>query len=176
MRSPDTRPNENEYASSFAGYVALVPEQEILSVLAHQTDALRKVVAGIPVEKELFRYAPGKWSVREVFGHMGDAERVFGYRAFSIARGEQAPLPGFDENAYVSCAEFDRHTLALLAGELFALRESNLMLFRSLDEWAWLRTGIANRNPISVRALAYISAGHIRHHLKILKERYGLEM
>ena len=173
---PHNRPSESEYALSFAGYVSLVPEHDIVSVLAEQLPLLSKVAAAVPVDKETFRYAREKWSIREVLGHMGDAERVFGYRAFSIGRGSQAPLPGFDENEFVATARFDRHNLAALVDELIDLRQTNLALLRSFDDSAWGRSGIANNSAISVRALVYIMAGHIRHHLNVLRDRYGVKL
>jgi hypothetical protein len=168
------RPADTEYASFYANYVALVPEEDILPVLSGQIEVLRRVTDSVPEDRETFRYAPGKWSVREVLGHMVDIERVFGFRAFAFSRGEQAPLPGFDENAYVARAGFDRRSLESLAGDFTSVRETNLALFRALDSEAWDQTGTANGKPVSVRALAYVTAGHLRHHLGVLRDRYGI--
>jgi hypothetical protein len=168
------RPTEGEYAPFFAGYVGLVPEVDVLPALAAQTAELREVVRRAGAERETHRYAPGKWSVRQVFGHLGDAERVFGYRAFCISRGDQTALPAFDENLYVTEGQFDRQSLAELLDEFAAVRAVNLDVLRRLGDEAWRRRGTANKNPASVRALAYIMAGHVRHHVRVLAERYGV--
>ncbi len=170
----DNREPLTEYAPFYAGYVALVPEEDILAALEAQARDLRDLAARITPDRELFRYAPGKWSLRQVMGHLGDGERVFGYRAMCISRGEQAPLPSFDENLYVDAGRFEADTLAALTDEFLHLRAANLVLLRRLDETAWARVGTASGTPISVRALAYIMAGHVRHHLGILRERYGV--
>ena len=166
------RPTEVEFAPFYAGYVALVPEADIVQVLESQAADLRqRTLAFIPA-REQFRYAEGKWSVREVLGHVTDAERVFGYRAFCFSRGDENPLPGFDENDYVARSGFDRCSLADLVQEFDQLRDANLTVLRRLDDDAWRRTGTASGQPVSVRALAYIMAGHVRHHLHILSTRY----
>ena len=169
-----SRPADTEYAPFYAGYVSNVAEEDVLPILGDQIAELSRLLERVPAERETYRYAPGKWSIREVIGHLGDAERVFGYRAFCISRGDQTPLPGFDENVYVERSGSDERPLAELVSELASLRESNLALLRRLDADAWTQVGTANGNPVSVRALAYIMAGHLRHHLKILRERYGV--
>jgi hypothetical protein len=166
------RPLESEYAPYYQGYVAHVTEDEILPVLRSQLDALDVLLNRVAPEHETFRYADGKWSIREVIGHLIDAERVFGYRTFSIARGEQRNLPGFDENEYMLTAPYDRIDLEDLLSELRLVRLSNIAMLRNLDDEAWLRTGTANDSPVSVRALAYIMAGHVRHHMGVLSQRY----
>lgn len=168
------RPSEKEYAPFYAGYVERVPETDIVQVLRGQIPELERVVRGIRPERESFRYSPGKWSVRELFGHLTDAERVFGYRAFCISRGDQASLPGFDEKAYIAESDYDRRPLAELAADWTTARQSNLRFLESLDETAWRRSGTANGSPVSVRALGFIMAGHVRHHRGILAERYGV--
>lgn len=168
------RPAATEYAPFYETYVSLVPEDAVLPVLIAQADLLRRVADSIPAERETFRYAPDKWSLRELFGHLTDAERVFGYRAFCISRGETQPLPGFDENAYVAHADFDRQSLESLSGDLTQLRGVNLSLFRRLDAAGWGGVGNAAGHPVTVRAIAYILAGHVRHHLRILRERYDV--
>jgi DinB superfamily len=168
------RPSDNEYGSFYSGYVSLVPETDIESVLRRQMDEIERVAGSVSEERERYRYAPGKWSIREVFGHLGDGERVFGYRAFCISRGDQAPLPGFDEKAYIAISGYDERPLAELATDLLATRQSNLRVLASLDEIAWGRSGNANGSPVSVRALGFIMAGHMRHHLGVLAERYGV--
>jgi hypothetical protein len=168
------RPPASEYAPFFAGYVSLVTEDDILPALEAQVDAVRARARACPADRETFRYAPGKWSVRELFGHVTDAERVFGYRAFGISRGDPASFPGFDEGEYIAHASFDTRPLAELVDELATVRQANLIVLRRLDEKAWLRRGTANGSSVSVRALAFIMAGHVRHHLGVLAERYGI--
>lgn len=168
------RPEATEYAPFYASYVARVPEEEILPVLAGQVVEIRSLAAGVPPERETFRYAPEKWSVREVLGHVTDGERLFGYRALAIGRGDRTSLPGFDEQAYMVHAGFDAVPLADLAEDFAAAREANLRMLGRFDEQAWLRVGTANAVPVSTRALAWIMAGHVRHHLAILEERYGI--
>ena len=168
------RPDSTEYGSWYAGYVALVPEEDVLSAIETQSSETQKLLASLDDEKARHRYAEGKWSVKEVIGHITDAERVFGYRALCISRGEETPLPGFDENAYVKTANFDSWKLGDLA-EVYALgRRANIVFFRNLPEEAWSRRGTASGYEVTVNALAYIIAGHERHHLKVLRERYGI--
>jgi len=168
------RPRENEYASFFARYVALVPETDILAVLEQQVEEIRRLAASVPEERESFRYAEGKWSIREVLGHLVDGERVFGHRAFCISRGEQAALPAFDENQYVAAARSDAIPLRELVDELALVRRSNLQVLRRLAPPEWERVGTASGHPVTVRALAWVMAGHPRHHVDILRERYGV--
>jgi hypothetical protein len=171
---PSGKPADTEYAPFYAKYVSLVPEGDILTTLEGQIDDFRRFAASVPPDREGFRYAPDKWSVRQVLGHLVDGERVFGYRAFCISRGEQAALPSFDENTYVAQSAYDRVQLAELADELVSVRRANLVALRRLDAGAWTRTGTASSRTISVRALAFIMVGHCRHHLDVLHQRYGL--
>lgn len=168
------RPSTTEYAEFYQRYVARVTETDILGALESQTAELTRVLAGVTREREHFRYAEGKWSVREVLGHLIDAERVFGFRAFSFSRGEAAPLPSFEENDYVARSRYAEQTLADLLDEFVALRRSNLACLRPLKDTDWTRVGIASGKPVSVRALAYIMVGHVRHHMNVLAERYGI--
>ena len=167
------RPDETEYAPYYGTYVSLVPEPDAMVVLEAQPAQLRELASGIPAERETFRYAPGKWNVREVVGHMIDAERVFGYRAFCIGRGEQQALARFDQDAYLAAARFDKRPLADLVNEFGVVREANLLTFRHCTDTDWDRTGTVSGNPMSARAIAFIMAGHVRHHLRILQDRYG---
>jgi hypothetical protein len=166
-------PEAGEFAPFYAGYVQLVTEEPVAALEA-QARATQALLAGLSDAQAGHRYAEGKWTVRDVTGHMADAERVMSYRAMRIARGDATPLPGFDENAYVTVAGADRRPIAELASDLAAVRNATLALFRGLDAEAWRRRGAANGNPVSVRALAHIIAGHERHHVEILRTRYGI--
>jgi hypothetical protein len=168
------KPKETEYAAYFSRYVSLVPEPDVKSVLDHQLEDLHRLVAAVPADREKFRYAEGKWSIREVIGHLIDAERVFGYRAFCISRGETASLPRFDENAYVERSHYDERSLADLLFEFETVRKANLAFFRHLDQPAWENLGTASNHPVSVRAIAFIMVGHVRHHGSVLQERYAV--
>lgn len=166
------RPETSEYAPYYEGYVSQVSETDILPVLRSQLDVLDVLLNKVPVERETYRYAEGKWSIRQIVGHLIDAERVFGYRALCVARGEQQNLPGFDQNDYMLTAPYDRISLEDLLSELRLGRLSNIAMLRTLDEEAWSRVGTANDNQVTVRALAFIMAGHVRHHMNVLRERY----
>jgi hypothetical protein len=165
------RPDATEYADYYGKYIALVPEDDVVAALENQLERTRSLLRGVPEDESLVRHAPYTWSTREVVGHLIDCERVFGYRALRIARGDATALPGFDENAYARTAESDRCPLAELAVEFESLRRSHVWLFRHLPEAAWTRTGIANDQRVSVRAVAYILVGHERHHTTILSRR-----
>jgi len=166
------RPNESEYAPYYQGYVDQVSENDIMAVLRGELDELDVLLARVPAEKEKYAYADGKWTIREIIGHLIDGERVFGYRALCIARGEKQNLPGFDQNDYMLTAPYNHIELEDLLSELRLVRLSNIAMFRSLDEEAWNRVGTANGNEITLRALAFIMGGHVRHHMNVLKERY----
>jgi hypothetical protein len=168
------RPPESEFAPFYKGYVELVPEADVVAVLEAQADEIRRVASSVRQERETYRYGEGKWSVREVFGHLVDAERVFGYRAFCFSRGEQAALPSFDENRYVAASRSDATPLGDLVDELALVRRSNLIVFQRLQPAEWTQAGTASGRRVTVRALAWILAGHVRHHLAILRERYGV--
>jgi hypothetical protein len=161
------------YAPFYENYVSRVGDEEVLAVLTEQPQRLREMAHSLGSGGETFRYAAGKWSVREVVGHLIDGERVFGYRALAISRGDDQPLPSFDEKAYIETAGYDRWPLANLLSEFEQLRAAHLAMFRRLDQDAWDRVGHAAGHPVSTRALAYIMAGHVRHHLGVLRERYG---
>lgn len=168
------KPDEGEVAAFFAGYLSLVPESDVLAVLEGQPGELTKLAASLTPEQETSRYAPGKWSVRQVFGHVTDAERVFGYRAFCISRKDPTELPGFDEKDYVENTDFGERALSELAAEFAAVREVNLMVLRPLEASRWRQLGHANGSDVSLRGLAYVMAGHVRHHLGVLRDRYSL--
>src|SRR2546421_11709339 len=167
-----SHPLETEYAPYYQGYVAQVTEDEILPALRSQIDALDLLLERVTPEHETFRYAEGKWSIRQIVGHLIDTERVFGYRALCIARGETQNLPGFDQNDYMLSAPYNRIDLEDLLSELRLVRLANIAMLRNLDEESWMRVGTANDAQVSVRALAFIMAGHVRHHMEVLRERY----
>lgn len=166
-------PESTEYAHFYAGYVRLVTDEPLVA-LEMQGRRTQALLAGLTDTQAGHRYAEGKWTVRDVAGHMGDVERVMAYRALRIARGDATPLPGFDENTYADVAGADRRPIGELAAELAAVRSATLALFRGLDAAAWRRGGVTNGHPVSVRALAHIIAGHERHHDEILRTRYGI--
>lgn len=165
------RPENSEYSPAFEPYISLVQEHDILPVLEAQKSELQTLLA-IPSERETFRYEPAIWTVRQIAGHIADAERIFGYRAMAIARGETASLPGFDEQIYVENANFNAVPLPELLQEFHALRTANVLMFRSFRPEDWARRGVANDRPVTPRAIAFIVAGHARHHMRVLKERY----
>jgi hypothetical protein len=167
-----TRPEPDEFAPFYAGYVARVPDGDIVETLASQITDTAKLLRSLPESMGDHRYGPDKWSIREVIGHMADGERIFAYRALRFARGDETPLPGFDENIYVANADFGTRTIDDLMSEFEHLRQATVHMLRGLDEAAMSRRGSANDREISVRALAFIMAGHERHHLEIPRTRY----
>lgn len=172
MTDLSIRPQPGEYAPYYGAYIARVSDGDIVETLASQ---LGVTLAAIRAQGEASggrRYAEGKWSVREVVCHMADAERIFAYRALRFARADETELPSFDENAYVANGSADSRTLASLCEEYESVRQATLTLFRSFNATEWSRSGIASKNRMSVRALAWVSAGHELHHMQILGERY----
>ncbi len=168
-----SRPGPHEYAPAFHGYVARIGEEEnILEALARQHADLLAWLGRIPPARGDHRYAADKWSIKEVVGHLSDTERVFAYRALRIGRGDPTPLPGYDDQAYVPEQRAGDRPLADLAEEWDAVRRATLTLLRNLPPAAWTRIGVAGDQPASVRALAYVIAGHVRHHLEVLEARY----
>lgn len=167
-----SRPLETEYAPFYQDYVSHATEDDILPAMRSQIDALDVLLDRVTPERETYAYAEGKWTIRQIVGHLIDGERVFGYRALCIARGETQDLPSFDENAYMPNSPYEHVELEDLLSEFRLVRLSNIAMFRTLDETAWARMGIANGVPVSVRALAYIMVGHARHHMGVLRERY----
>lgn len=172
MESPNHRPEAGEYAPYFERYISLVPDGDIVTVLNEQMDETLGLLRDIPEERAGFRYAPDKWSIKELLGHIIDAERIFAYRALRFARKDETPLPGFEQDDYIEHASYDDCRLSELAAELESVRRSTIFLFKHLAKEAWLRTGTANESEASVRAIAYMIAGHERHHCAILRERY----
>jgi hypothetical protein len=168
------RPEPHESAPFYHGYISEVPGESIGKYLVEQLPDLERLVAPLDDTAALARYAPGKWSVKEIVGHLTDSERIFAYRLMRIARRDATPLPGFDENAYVPAGEFDSRSLAALVGEFGAVRLGTIALVDGLPPDAWTRRGQASGKSITPRALAYIIVGHTVHHVRVLRERYGL--
>jgi DinB superfamily len=167
-----TRPDLKEYAPYYEKYISLVPGDNIVTTLNSQIEGTLTLLRGLSESQGELRYAPGKWSIKEVIGHLIDGERIFTYRALRMARGDQTPLPGFDENSYVDNGNFGDRRLAELADEFQAVRKSSAYIFRHLGEDAWGRRGVASDNEVSVRAIAHIIAGHELHHIGIIRTRY----
>lgn len=169
------QPAAEEYGPPYARYVRRVPEdRSVVAVLAEQLEDLPARMARIPEGQGGFRYAPGKWSVREVLMHLNDVERIMAYRALRIARGDTTPLPGFDEEVYAPESGAEALRVGEIASEWAAVRRATLAFFRHLPDPAWTRRGQASGMAVSVRALAYIIAGHTLHHWEVLTERYGV--
>jgi hypothetical protein len=167
-----SRPGTDEFSPYYTPYVARVPDGDLLATLESQLGETLALLRAVGPERSLHRYAPGKWSMRDLVQHLSDAERIFAYRALRIARGDETPLPGWDENRYAPAANADRRSWPDLIAELAAVRAATLALFRGLDADAFARRGIANGQPVTVRALVWIIAGHERHHVAVLRERY----
>lgn len=167
------RPQSAEVPPGLAGYVGKVRDgEDVMALLESQQEELRSAFGRFPEARGTYRYAPGKWSVKELVSHLSDTERIFCYRALRFARGDATPLPGFDENAYALEMYADERSLADLLAELFDVRRATLSFLRGLRAEAWTRRGIASGKEVSVRAMAYAIAGHARHHLEVLAERY----
>ena len=170
--SPLPRPTAGDAAPYYSTYIDQVPDGDVFAVLEGGVAETRRLLAGLAPEREHHRYAPGKWTIREVLGHVIDAERVFGYRAFHIARGDGAPLPGMEPEPYAAAAGADWRPVAELLDELDLLRRGHLALLSGLDGEAWERAGVASGVTFRVRAIPFILAGHEIHHRRILAERY----
>jgi len=166
------RPAKSEFLPYYERYIALVPDGDVVATLESQMAETQALLRSLPASVATYRYAPDKWSVNQVVGHMIDSERNFAFRALRFARNDATPVPGFEQDDYVRNATFDAFALADLAAELEAVRQSTVFLFKHMDESAWTRRGIANNAEVSVRALAYIIAGHERHHREVMLARY----
>jgi DinB superfamily len=171
-RAVQARPESGDYAGYYEKYVSLITSSDILGVLEAHLRQMTTLFTGRSEREGDFRYAPDKWSVKEVLGHVADTERIFTYRALRIARGDQTPLAGFEQDDYVRVASFHQRKLAEIVEEFADVRRASLALYRSLDAEAWPRRGMANKNEVTVHALAFITAGHGLHHRRILEERY----
>jgi len=171
-KAASARPQPTEYAANYEKYVALVPGNDIVAILEAQRLQMAQLFAARSERDGNFRYAPDKWTVKEVLGHVTDTERIFAYRALRIARQDQTPLSGFEQDDYVRAGGFGEQSLADLAEEFGLVRSATVALFRPLGDEAWSRRGVANKNEVTVRALAFIIAGHELHHREVLNERY----
>jgi len=167
-----SKPQPEEYLEHFEPYIREVPEGELISLLELQPEEAMLKLGALSNEAGNYKYAEGKWSLKEVLGHITDTERVMSYRLLRIARGDQTPLPGFNEELFVNHANFERLSIQQLLKDFITVRNSTLSLVRQLDGEAWQRVGTASGGPVSSRALAYIIAGHAIHHFRIIRERY----
>lgn len=167
-----SRPERNEYAEFYEGYVSLMTEDDIAAVLAEQPAAMRSALASINDDHGAYAYDDDKWSIKEVIGHIIDGERVFGYRLHRISRGDKTPLSGFEQEPYVELGRANDRPLEELFEEFELLRKANVLMLNRFSDDQWAFRGTASDAEVSVRALAYIMAGHARHHINILSERY----
>lgn len=166
------KPDQTEFLPYYGKYIDLVTAGDVLSTLATQMSETQALLRSLPASVSTYRYAPGKWSVNEVIGHLIDSERIFAARALRFARNDATPVPGFEQDDYVRNSTFGAYPVAELASELASVRQATIFLFKHLDESAWARRGVANNAEVSVRALAYIIAGHELHHREIIRTRY----
>lgn len=166
------KPQSSEYAPFYETYVSHIDSENVLEILKDQFESIPKFFGRLSDEQAEYKYAPEKWSVKDVLNHVNDAERVFSYRAFCIARGEEQPLPGMDQNVYQDNSNSDMRTMADLIEEFKAIRSATLAFFGHITEQTSLRTGTASDASVSVRALAAIIAGHHRHHLEVINQKY----
>jgi hypothetical protein len=166
------RPEADEYAPFYGRYIDLVAGTDVVGTLESQRRQMLLLLSGREESEGDFRYAPDKWSVKEVVGHVCDSERIFAYRALRISRGDRTPIEGFEQDDYVRNGPFGNRPFAEVVEDYIAVRRATVTLLRNLDEGAWMRRGIANKNEVSVRAVAYLLAGHELHHRRILEEKY----
>jgi uncharacterized damage-inducible protein DinB len=166
------RPLPHEVAAYYFSYIDQVPGDDPLHAIETQLDEYQTVLSAITEEKSLYRYAPGKWSIRQVLNHLSDTERVFAFRALWFARGFDSPLPSYEQEIAAAGARADTVCWAAHVEEFKRIRLATLSLFRNLPDEAWMRSGIASGNPFTVRALAFLTAGHVTHHFRILREKY----
>ena len=165
-------PEPAEYPEDFKQYIMLVPGEDLLDYLTTQTHSVSSMASSLSEDQLLYRYAEGKWSIKDIFCHLIDCERIYNYRALCIARGEKIALPGFEENDYAATANADLRDISSIVAEYKAVRAASIELFKSFDEAMLLNSGIANNSKRSVRAIGYSLAGHELHHLNVIKERY----
>ncbi|ACS98783.1 DinB family protein [Paenibacillus sp. JDR-2] len=166
------RPQASEYNEFFTRYIGLVPEGNLIALLEEQQAETNRIYSALSAEQADYRYGEGKWSLKEVLGHVTDTERIMSYRLLRIARGDQTPLPGFDQDAYMEGSPFSGLTVTDLLENYNAVRHATIVLLKQLSAEAFTRSGFANQSPLTARAIAYIMYGHERNHLSIVQERY----
>jgi hypothetical protein len=166
------RPAPGEYPAYYGTYIDLVPEGSLNNRLSNQLEDTVALLSGLTETQESFQYAPGKWTVKEVLGHITDTERIMSYRLLRMSRGDKTPLAGYDDEHYVKEATFNTRPMSDLLQEFAAVRHSTIALLSGLPEGVWNRKGIANADEVSVNAIAFIIAGHELHHVKLIKEKY----
>src|SRR5258706_4669502 len=172
MTTNVTRPSENEYVPYYAQYIRRVPDGDVFELLSEQPNTLRALLSKLTPEQENFRHGPAEWSIKEVVGHLNDGERIFAYRALRFSRNDLVPLPGFDQDIYIPTSNYSERTLSDILEEFELLRGANVLAFNHISAEASQRCGTANDAPVSVRALIYIMAGHVEHHMESLKVDY----
>ena len=166
------RPEKSEYDPYYERYISLIIDNDIVPVLAGQLTELQDLFTALPEERGTYAYETAKWTIKEVLSHLIDGERIFAYRVFRIARGDKTPIEGFEQDGYIENSHANEGSFAELLDEFNLLRRANVLFFKNLDNDDWVRTGTANDVEISVRAIAFVMAGHIRHHITILRSRY----
>lgn len=166
------RPKADEHLAYYSKYIDRVPDGDIVQILERQLPETSAFLRGIPESRVDYRYAPGKWNIRQIVGHLSDGERVFQYRAWRFSRADETPVPGFEENHYVDNAPFEKVSMSDLVDEFQQLRSASIHLLKNMDETAMSRSGVANGAGVTVRAIAWIMAGHVDHHMQILRDRY----
>jgi hypothetical protein len=166
------RPNNSEFAEYYSGYVSTIPETDVLAVLKSQPTELFALIGPVPEDKGSWAYADGKWTLKELLGHVIDAERVFGYRLHRFSHADETPLSSFEQDGYVANGRSNERSFEDLLDEFAAQRSANIALIRSLRDSDWDLKGVASGASVTVRALAFIMAGHVRHHSNIIRERY----
>ena len=175
MMDPPRRPLPDEYNEFYAGYVSCVPDRNLFSQLEQQIEVFRSTLSGEPEERFSVIHEPFTWTIKQVVGHLIDAEKLFGWRAHRFGCGDKTPLPGMDQNPYVDAINYEKVSIASLIDELDHTRQSNIAFLKRLEAASWDCVGTADGNPITVRALAYILVGHVNHHFAIIRKRLGLD-
>lgn len=170
------RPDKEEYASFYEGYVGLVPEGNVIEILEQQADKVSTAIRSLTEEQGNYRYSEGKWSVKEVFGHLIDNERIMSTRLLRIARGDATPLPGYEQDLFMAGHPFEAYSTDDLAEEYAAVRHATIVMLRRLSPEAWLRKGIVNNYTASARSITCVIAGHELHHLSVLQDRYEIQV
>jgi hypothetical protein len=167
-----SKPSPSDLSKYYQSYLHYIPEDDLLQVLKEQKKVFEDFLGSVSPDKEIFRYAEGKWMLKEVVGHLCDTERILSYRALRISRNDKTPMSGFEENEYTPNSNYKDRTLKNIAEELLAVRSATILLFENMSEEMFDRKGIANNNEVSVRAILFFIVAHARHHMGVIKERY----